>query len=360
MSSSGVLKLSHTRVVGLDLIRGLSIALVLVRHAWPEAIGSGGIVGVVAFFALSGYLITGVLVKDIQRDGRVHYGRFYRNRALRLFPPLLAVLVGIAVVTLAWDPLGDRDGVWRAMFVGLSYTGNLPYDHGTAAVGHLWTLATEEQFYIVWPLLLTFAIRWKKVGLMVTAGALAILIALSISIWVTTPEVERIYALPSSWAIAMVIGAAAKLWEGKLRELLPGAGRGRTALGWAAVGALVAASLTPEDHGAAWSYFLLGPAAAVVSVVLIYVWSDWVELPSRALRPLLALGQVSYAAYLWNYPIVVWMGEHPLPWYAAIGSIVLTIAAATASWWLIEVPVQRLRRHLDRVRATPPPAARPV
>lgn len=338
----------HGRIAGLDLVRGLAIALVLVRHAWPEVIGSGGIVGVVAFFALSGYLITGLLTNDIRRYGRVRYGRFYRNRAIRLFPPLLAMLAGVVVAMTFWDPLGDKAGLWRAVLTAVTYTGNLPYDHGTAAVGHLWTLATEEQFYIVWPILLTFAIRWKKIGLVVAGSAVAIVIALLATIWVSIPEVGRIYPLPSSWAIAMVIGAAAKLWEPELRALFPASAASRASLGWVAAAALVAISFVPEDKAAPWSYFVLGPSVAVVAVVLIYSWSEWRSLPSRHLRPLLALGTVSYAAYLWNYPIVTWMGERPLPWFSAIGSIILTIAAATLSWWVIELPSQRWRARLDR------------
>ncbi len=98
-------------------------------------------------------------------------------------------------------------------------------------------------------------------------------------------------------------------------------------------------------------YFILGPLVAIVAVMLIYVWSDWRELPSRTLRPLLALGTISYAAYLWNYPIVTWLGERPLPWFAAVGSIALTIVAASVSWWIVEVPAQRLRARLDHKAA---------
>ena len=92
------------RIAGLDLIRGLAIALVLLRHAWPSTFAGGGIVGVVMFFALSGYLITGLLLSDIRRLGRVRYVRFYRNRALRLVPALVLMLGALDVVTLDLDP----------------------------------------------------------------------------------------------------------------------------------------------------------------------------------------------------------------------------------------------------------------
>jgi peptidoglycan/LPS O-acetylase OafA/YrhL len=340
---------THGRIAGLDLIRGIAIAFVLVRHAWPDAGGIAGIVGVVVFFTLSGYLITGLLTADISRYGRVRYGRFYRNRALRLFPPMLLLLVVVAAVMLTWNPLGDGDleGVARVFFTGITYTGNLPYDHGTAAIGHLWTLATEEQFYLVWPILLTLGIRWRRVGILVAGSAMAIMLILTATVFVAAPDVYRIYPFPSSWAIAMVIGAAAKLWEGSLRQLIRATPIARHIAGWAALFALLALTFVREDIDEAWTYYTIGPAVALVTVVLIYIWSAWRDLPSRALAPLLWLGTISYAAYLWNYPIVTWMVWEPAPWLAPIASIVLTILAATVSWWLVEKPVQRWRRRME-------------
>jgi peptidoglycan/LPS O-acetylase OafA/YrhL len=340
---------THGRIAGLDLIRGIAIAFVLIRHAWPESGGIAGIVGVVAFFTLSGYLITGLLTADISKYGRVRYGRFYRNRALRLFPPMLTLLVVVAAVMLTWNPLGDGDleGVARVFFTGITYTGNLPYDHGTAAIGHLWTLATEEQFYLVWPILLTLGIRWKRVGALVAGSAVAIMLVLTATVFVAEPDVYRIYPFPSSWAIAMLIGAAAKLWEGNLRRLIPATPVARHIAGWGAFTALIALTFVREDIDEAWTYYTVGPAVALVTVVLIYVWSAWRDLPTKALAPLLWLGTISYAAYLWNYPIVTWMVWDPAPAWAPVASIVLTILAATLSWWIVEKPVQLWRRQLD-------------
>ena len=108
---------THARIEGLDLLRGLAILLVIVHHAWPEALGSGGIVGVVAFFALSGYLITGILKKDIRRSGRVRYGRFYRNRALRLLPALFLFMAVFALYTASASPFDDRNDILRSVVV---------------------------------------------------------------------------------------------------------------------------------------------------------------------------------------------------------------------------------------------------
>ncbi|WP_425455718.1 acyltransferase family protein [Cryobacterium soli] len=100
------------------MLRGIAIALVLVRHAAPSVFGGAGIVGVVIFFALSGYLITAILHRNILKSGRVRYARFYRNRALRLIPALVFMLMGLTVITLTINPLDDRTRLVRTLLGG--------------------------------------------------------------------------------------------------------------------------------------------------------------------------------------------------------------------------------------------------
>jgi peptidoglycan/LPS O-acetylase OafA/YrhL len=352
----------HGRIAGLDLVRGLAIALVLLRHAWPATFGSAGIVGVVAFFALSGYLITGLLLTDLAERGRIDLARFYRNRAIRLFPPLLLLLAVIAVVTIVADPLDQRDGLVRTLIIGLTYTGNLPIDLGNSTIDHLWTLATEEQFYLVWPLLLTLAVPRRRTGPILLAVAAAVLLVLVVTVIGAEPNVEDIYRYPASWSLALVIGAAAQIWSDRVGAWLPAGRAARTLVGWIAVALLVVLAFVPNGKAEATSYLFLGPFVAVVTVVLIHVWSDWRDLPTAALRPLLALGTISYATYLWNYPIVLWLGAAvagtDLAVWRPLAGIGLTLAAATLSWWLVEVPARRWRRRLDaRAESVHPPTS---
>lgn len=338
---------SVTRIQGLDLLRGLAILLVIVHHAWPKEVGFGGIVGVVAFFTLSGYLITGVLQRDISRNGRVRYGHFYRNRAIRLIPALLLFLLVFAIYTTIANPFDDRGDVPRSLAVAITYTANIPFNHGSPAISHLWTLATEEQFYLVWPLLLMLGLRWKKLRLVVAAAAVVLVVACVASIVVTAPDVHRVYSLPSSWAIAMVIGSAAKIGENRIRAFL-----GRLPVPISAVGAvgaagLIALSFVPEAKSSPVTYLVGGPLIAVLTVALIFHLSTWASIPSGVLRPLLALGTISYAAYLWNWPVVLWLGQFMDGAGKAVLSIVLTIAAATVSWWLVERPANRWKARLD-------------
>lgn len=339
------------RIEGLDLFRGLAIGLVLIRHSWPAIFGGGGIVGVVMFFALSGYLITGLLTADIARFGRVRYGRFYLHRATRLLPALFVMLAVYATVSLVWDPIheGVRHVVWGVL-TGVTYTANVPFFKHGVALGHLWTLATEEQFYLVWPVVLAVGIRLGRLRLCAGIAAAGVLAGLVLELLWRHDSITSIYTMPFSWAPAIVIGALARLGEPRLRQMLPASGGRRTGLSGAAVAVLVGLCFLPEVKGQPIMYLLGGPLIAACAVVLIFHLSTWITIPAGWLRPLLMLGTISYATYLWDYPISKWLAgvDQVLSGPAAVATIVLSIAAAAVSWRLVEQPATALRRKWDR------------
>ncbi|WP_166785850.1 acyltransferase [Cryobacterium sp. TMT1-62] len=347
----------HGRIEGLDLIRGLAIGLVLLRHAWPSTFGGGGIVGVVMFFALSGYLITGLLLSDIGCFGRVRYGRFYRNRALRLVPALVLMLGVLAVVTLILDPWGDRAGLGRALLIGITYTGNLPIPLGSSGISHLWTLATEEQFYLVWPILLAIGVRFRRMRWVLAVSVLAIATVMIASMLMTAPDITRIYTLPSSWAIAMVIGAAAYVGQDALGRLLPKSGIPRAALSLLSLGILMMITFSPIAKSWHLTYVAIGPLVALLTVVIILHLREWKTLPKRWLKPALALGTISYAAYLWNYPVVLWLSATPAIPHGPLLSLPITLLAATISWWLVERPFLAWKSRLDAQPSVPAQSA---
>ena len=214
------------RIAGLDVIRGVAIGLVMLRHAAPDLFAGAGVVGVVMFFALSGYLITGLLLGELEANGRIDLGRFYRRRVRRLVPALVLLVVGIVVVTLALDPIGDRAELTKTVLVALTWTGNLPFGHASDATFHLWTLATEEQFYLVWPALLGLAFARGRVGPVLVAVAAACLLACVATLVWLAESPDLAYALPTSWAICFVIGAATRIAPGP-----PPAARSRRSAG---------------------------------------------------------------------------------------------------------------------------------
>ncbi len=303
------------RVAGLDLLRGIAVGLVLLRHAVPDVAPGAGVVGVVMFFALSGYLITGVL------ERRPPLRDFYLRRARRLVPPLLVLVAGVVLVTLVADPLGDRDELGWTVLWALTWTGNLPFGHASDATFHLWTLATEEQFYLLWPAALLLLGRgWA----LLVAAAVTALACLATTWWLAE-DPDLAYSLPTSWAGCFVIGAAVRLYGDRLAPRLPS---------WtapAALAALAVLSVIPL-RGHALTYLAGGPAIAALTGVLILACRSRVTV-TGPLRALVALGTVSYAAYLWNYPLSLWLP--PLP------AVLLTLVAAALSWRYVEAPLQR-------------------
>jgi peptidoglycan/LPS O-acetylase OafA/YrhL len=320
------------RIAGIDLLRGIAVGLVMLRHAFPEPFAGAGVVGVVMFFALSGYLITGVLAGELEREGRVDLGRFYRRRARRLVPALLFLVAGVAVVTLLLDPLGDRDELARTVLVALSWTGNLPFGHASDATFHLWTLATEEQFYLVWPALLALASARRRVGTALLLTAAACLLACVVSLVWLGDDPDLAYSLPTSWAVCFVVGAATRLHADRL-----------TLPEWAAPAALAglgALSVVPL-RGHALTYLAGGPAIAALTAVLLVSWRTWTRVDAPALTALVWLGTVSYGAYLWNYPLTLWLRPH-LDLAGPVAAA-LTLVLAAVSWYAVERPTQQRR-----------------
>ena len=303
------------RIEGLDLLRGIAVGLVMLRHALPDVFAGAGVVGVVMFFALSGYLITGVL------ERRPPLGEFYARRVVRLVPPLLVLVGVVAVVTLLLDPLHDRDQLGWTVLWALTWTGNLPFGHASDATYHLWTLATEEQFYLLWPAALLMLGRGRA---LVVAATLTVLACVATTWWLAE-DPDLAYSLPTSWALCFVIGAAARLHRTRLDVPAWSAPVALAALGVLAVIPL---------RGHAITYLAGGPAIAALTCVLVLAWREW-RTVSGPLRALVWLGTVSYAAYLWNYPLSLWL--------PALPAVVLTLVAAALSWRYVEAPLQRRR-----------------
>lgn len=336
-----------TRNHALDLLRGVAIALVMLRHALPSAFPGAGVVGVVMFFALSGYLITGLLTADLRTHGRVRFARFYGRRAWRLVPPLVVLVVAVVLVMLTLDPLGDRDETARTAVIALTWTANLPIDQGSAATFHLWTLATEEQFYLVWPAVLALGAACGRIGLALAFAATGCLVACVGTVWWLREDPDLAYALPTSWAVCFVVGGAARIAQ----ERAPS--RWVPAPGLVVLGLVTLAALSVVPlRGHAATYLIGGPLIAALTTLCVLAATsrpDGPQLP-RAARPLVWLGTVSYAAYLWNYPLTLWL--RPI-WGEVAGGLVaaaLTLVAAWASWHLVEQPVHRWSRRHD----TPP------
>jgi peptidoglycan/LPS O-acetylase OafA/YrhL len=320
----------------LDGLRGIAILMVVVYHARFAAhefhwFGSNG---VAVFFTLSGFLITRLLIEEREALGGISLSRFYARRALRLLPAFAVMVLVTALVGLA-----DLSEVLRAS----SYLANWWLAAGDllGPLSHTWSLSIEEQFYLVWPLLLVvpFAIGPRVVA--------PVALAVTLGYRLLGPEVpETEYAFATHMQIPMVLmgvclGVA---WKGAMRTPR-----------WAALlgaGLIVAASLiAPGQPGTR----LASPLASLGAVLLIVEVLGGGQ-PARVLAsgPLVSLGLVSYSLYLWHYPVMFALGVLPhdpaggIDPVSSLMSLALSLLLAVLSWRLIEQPILALRRRLNR------------
>ena len=345
------------RLDGLDVLRGAAVGAVLLGHSWPAIFQGAGIVGVIAFFVLSGYLITNVLVRDIERHRKIRYGRFYAHRAFRLVPALISLLGVYAIVELATDFLGDRSKgiVGYTVLAGLGYLKDLPLPFDVSmAIGPLWTLAVEEQFYLIWPALLVLALRRNRQGRLIGFSAAVALFLMSASVLAMAalaPQLHSlVYALPTTWGLGLIVGAALRLYRVHVFSWFAGH-RLRCAALLSSVAVLASLIFFPKANETPVFILIGGPLAMAASAVLVALAASRAAGMPTWTRPAQMLGTVSYAAYLWNYPIILWLNggsTADLPPLVAVSAIALTLLIAVISWHTVERLGRIARGRFDR------------
>jgi peptidoglycan/LPS O-acetylase OafA/YrhL len=356
---------------GLDGLRALAVAGVVLYHAGVSWM-PGGFLGVDVFFVLSGYLITSLLLAERRREGRVGFKAFWLRRARRLLPAVLLVVFVclLAASTIARDDLARTRGDALASLLYLTNWHLIAASHSyfnafgrPSLLQHLWSLAVEEQFYLLWPLILLGSL--KLVGRRYTV-LLTVVLALSSTalMWgLYNPDQDpsRVYYGTDTRASTLLVGALlAFAWPlgGFRDEVSRRAGRVLDGFGCVALLAVLAFFVRVQDYDP-WMYrggFLL---AALCTAVLIAVVVHPASLLGRALgtRALRWIGVRSYGIYLWHWPVM--MLTRPgidVPWRGTLvilAQIALTIALAALSYRYVEMPVRsgsaqrRLRAWLD-------------
>ena len=361
-------RFAHLRA--LDGLRGLAVVLVVLSHFLPDSV-PGGFLGVDLFFVLSGFLITSLLVGEWGASGSIDLANFWVRRARRLLPALVVVLVVTGIVgMLTLDRPGMHqlglDGLaslfyvanWRFILSGQSYVMQF-IDTGVSPLRHMWSLAIEEQFYVVWPLVALgcgvvargrLRRRWPGLSqrhvMVAVCGVLGLLSA-GWMVWLAVrgADPDRIYYGTDSRVFMILAGAMVgalsagtpvlrRVWRAPL--IVAGSA--------AAVGLLVASALVTTTSS--WLYRGGYAAGAVALVVLLVAAAQPAPNPlARALsvRPLVGLGLISYGVYLWHWPISVWL----TPASTGLDGVVLfgvrsalTLAVSLVSYVVVEQPIR--------------------
>ncbi|MBT9254262.1 acyltransferase [Phycicoccus sp. MAQZ13P-2] len=340
-------------------LRTLAVGLVLAYHLLGGP--SGGFVGVDVFFVVSGFVITTGLVREVEATGRLSLRRFYARRARRLLPAA-GIVLGLTVLA-AWflAPRAERMVVGGDVAGAAGYVVNwvfasrsvdyLAEDVGPSPVLHFWSLSVEEQYYLVWPLLIV-ALLWLRARrgarpdrwhLALGLGALVVVPSLALSVWYTARAAEEAFFVTPTRLWEMGVGALVALGAGVWARLHPA---GAAALGWAGLAALVASAVV-VDEGTAWpGTAALLPVLGTAAVVVAGFAAGRLG-PERVLgvEPAIRVGALSYSLYLWHWPLLVvagWLGLGD-GLDVGLGVLLATSLLALASFHLVE---DRLRRGI--------------
>ncbi len=383
-------------------MRALAVVAVMVYHANPDWL-PGGFLGVEVFFVISGYLITLLLISEKERTSNIDMKQFWIRRARRLLPALFTMMIALTI----WTALFERDSVgklrgdviaaffyvsnWYQIWTGAGYTASNDF----APLRHLWSLAVEEQFYLIWPVVM-FALlrggsrRIADISRYLVLAALAITVVMAVLYYsgpVGTPEVtpdaywtifgrdiskiDALYLSTITRASGLLLGAAfAMIWRPVALMRGPLRTKGRLLDGVALVGFVALGAM-------AWWMYLLGPdgadpwlfrggflLCAIATLMMIAAVTHQRAMTSRVLSipVLLWIGTRSYGLYLYHWPIYQLIrniaGNH-LKFHEFVLAMVSTAIVTEASYRFIETPIRKGTMGASLARIARSPVAGP-
>ncbi|WP_338753206.1 acyltransferase family protein [Bacillus sp. FJAT-52991] len=353
------IKTNHRYIAGLDGLRALAVLVVILYHLGVPGM-SGGLLGVTVFFVLSGYLITDLLLNEWDRTQRIDFKQFWIRRARRLLPAMLTMLVVVVAYVTLFDQTflvrlrGDVLAAllyvsnWWFVFQDISYFDSFQ----PSLLTHFWSLAVEEQFYLIWPVVIFFGLKyvpkrhtllsWTMVGAVLSALLMAFM-------YEPGTDPSRVYYGTDTRAFSLLIGAAlAMVWpsrklsqkvEGTLRNFLDIIG----SIGLLVFFIMVCFSTQYDTFLYRGGMVLVSIAAAIVIAVIAHPSSRLGKAFSW--KPLRWIGTRSYGMYLWHFPVIVLTssavdtGEINL--LKAIFQFVLIVVLSGLSYQLIEQPIRK-------------------
>ena len=347
---------------GLDGLRALAVIGVIFYHLTPHIL-PGGFLGVPIFFVLSGYLISDLLIQEFEQNGKISLKQFWKRRLNRLYPALVTMLI----LVTGWITIFERSlllNIRNMILTSLVYLNNWwqisqgasYFDRFTtpSPFVHLWSLAIEGQFYLIWPVIVVFAIVFIKRNdwIFYTFIGVSILSALLMAIlYVPGADPSRVYYGTDTRAFSLLIGSAlAFIWPStKLKKNLPNAGRVTLdAVGVLSLGLLIwlMVQLMDSDPFTYYGGIFIFSLISGILVAVVAQPATWLA-KLLSLQPLKWIGQRSYGLYLWQYPVMILyevkVGDTSLhPLRHLIIQITLIILISEASYRFVEMPFKKL------------------
>lgn len=340
---------------GLDGIRAIAVIAIIIFHLNPKWL-PGGFLGVDTFFVISGYLIAMLLINEYEKTGTINILQFWIRRMKRLFPPVLFMILIVIQYIIFFDQSLlyqlKKDAIaallyisnWWYIFDGLSYFESFE----ARPLEHLWSLAIEEQFYLLFPLILILMLnKWSKKNILLLFFVVSILSAILMStLYDPAANVSRIYFGTDTRLQTLLLGVmCAFIWPAfKLKRDAP-----RILvviidfLGFIGLIVLMYSIYKLSEHSAFLfngGFYVLGIFTVLIIMAAVHPSSIMSRL--LGIKPLTVIGKYSYSLYLWHYPVIVLMQKHfvqgQVPIYIHISSVILTIVLAVFSYKLIERP----------------------
>lgn len=341
-------------------LRALAVLLVVAYHLYPNRV-SGGYIGVDVFFVLSGYLITSHLVREASTTSRLSLTRFWERRIRRLLPASLLVLAVSVALTLVYVPRSLWEQNLHHIVMSALYVENWALaadavnysamNNEPTLVQHYWSLSVEEQFYLIWPLIVCAALFVVRRRARVSLRALLAVVfgtvtvgSFGYSVLATSEDAAHAYFVTPTRAWEFGIGALVALLGTAPESWWTGREPGRVVVGWLGIVAVVWSGLTLDDATPFPGWIAVVPTLGAAAVVLAGAGgSRLAAARPLAWRPMTFLGDISYSIYLWHWPFIVvlpFVTGVELRTVDKLGIFVVTIAVSWACTRWVEDPAR--------------------
>ncbi len=346
----------------IQALRAIAVLTVVVYHVWPEAM-PGGFVGVDVFFAISGFLITAHLVREVEDTGALSLWGFWARRARRLLPAALLTLLVCAVGTILFVPTVYWQQFFNEIGASTAYVQNwqlagdavdyLGADNRASPAQHFWSLSAEEQFYAFWPLLIAagaWIARTRAAIVAILGLVTGLSLAYSISETASNPAAAYFVTPTRAWEF----GAGGLLALLSLRRELPDAAR--AALSWGGLGAVMYAAIFYSTDTAFPGSAALVPVLGTLAVIHAGMpRARWAPSRGLAIRPAQFIGDISYSVYLWHWPLLVFapfVFVDPGLTETRVAVVAGTVLVGWITKVLVEDPVRRSAWLTSQPRVT--------